>query len=59
MKTGTDFAYYLTRFFSEYLAVVRNYSKNTITAYSDTFQLLLLFCKDVYEISIEKLTIKK
>jgi site-specific recombinase XerD len=59
MKNVTDFAFYLTRFFSEYLAGVRNLSKNTMMAYRDTFRLLFLFCKDVNKTPAEKLTIKK
>ena len=58
MKKITDFANYLKRFFSEYLAGVRNLSKNTIMAYRDTFRLLLLFCHNIQGISPEKLTIK-
>lgn len=44
MKTRTaDFAYHLTKFFTEYLPVQRNLSPNTISTYRYTFQLLLLF----------------
>jgi len=57
MKKITDFANYLTRFFSEYLAGIRNLSKNTIMAYRDTYRLLLLFCHEVCSIPPEKLTI--
>ena len=56
MKKITDFANYLARFFSEHLAGVRNLSKNTITAYRDTYRLLLLFCRDVCNILPEKLS---
>ena len=59
MKNVTDFARYLTRFFSEYLAGVRNLSKNTIMAYRDTFRLLFKFCKDENKTPPEKLTIKR
>jgi site-specific recombinase XerD len=57
MKKVTDFASYLTRFLSTYLAGIRNLSKNTIMAYRDTFRLLLLFCQNVCGIKPEKLTI--
>jgi len=57
MRKVTDFANYLTLFFSAYLAGVRNLSKNTIMAYRDTFRLLLLFCHEVCGIRPEKLTI--
>lgn len=44
MKNKTpDFAYYLTKFFTEYLPVQRNLSPNTISTYSYTFRLLLIF----------------
>jgi len=57
MKT-TDFAKHLTSFFGEYLSGTRNLSGNTIKAYRDTFRLLLLFHRDVCNVSAEKLTIK-
>jgi site-specific recombinase XerD len=59
MKKITDFAAYLTRFFSEYLSGIRNLSKNTIMAYRDAFRLLLVFCNEVHAIPPEKLTIQK
>jgi site-specific recombinase XerD len=59
MKKITDFARYLTQFFSEYLAGIRNLSRNTIMAYRDTFRLLLMFCNEVYAIPPEKLVIKR
>jgi site-specific recombinase XerD len=54
----TDFALHLTAFFSEYLPGTRNLSPNTISAYRDTFRLLLLFCRDNYNIPPEKLTLE-
>lgn len=39
----TDFAKYLTYFFSKYLPGQRNLSTNTISSYRDTFKLLLNF----------------
>jgi site-specific recombinase XerD len=55
---STDFALHLTAFFSEYLPGTRNLSPNTISAYRDTFRLLLLFCHDNRNIPPEKLTLK-
>ena len=38
-----DFAYHMTKFFTEYLPIQRNLSPNSIATYRDTFRLLLLF----------------
>lgn len=38
-----DFAYHLTKYFTEYLPVQRNLSPNTISTYRYTFSLLLIF----------------
>jgi integrase/recombinase XerD len=44
MKNKThDFAYHLTKFFTEYLPIQRNLSPNTISTYRYSFQLLLTF----------------
>lgn len=44
MKNKTpDFAYHLTKFFTEYLPLQRNLSPNTISTYRYTFRLLLTF----------------
>ncbi len=51
----TDFAKYLTDFFSDFLPVQKNVSKNTIYAYRDTFKLLLRYCREVKKIPIEKI----
>jgi site-specific recombinase XerD len=53
----TDFAKHMTAFFSEYLPGVRNLSSNTILSYRDAFRLLLVYCRDVENIPIEKLRI--
>lgn len=42
MKT-TDFAKYLTAYFTEYLIGERGVSPNTIRSYSESFSLLLNF----------------
>jgi len=58
MKKVTDFANYLTLFFTAYLVGVRNLCENTIMSYRDSFRLLLLFFRDVLGIKPEKLTIE-
>ena len=42
----TDFAYHLTNFLSRYLSGIKGYSINTVSAYRDTFKLLLIFARD-------------
>lgn len=49
----TNFARYLSDFFSVYLTTQKNVSKNTIYSYRDTFKLLLKYCQDVKGIAIE------
>jgi integrase/recombinase XerD len=51
----TDFAKYLTKFFSEYLVGERGASPNTIRAYSNTFTQLLTFMDEVQHIVADKL----
>jgi integrase/recombinase XerD len=53
----TNFARYLSDFFSVYLTTQKNVSKNTIYSYRDTFKLLLKFCQDVKGIAIERVSI--
>lgn len=53
----TDFAKYLTDFFSLYLSTQKNVSKNTIRSYRDTFKLLINYCQEVKKIPVEKITI--
>ncbi len=52
----TDFARYLTAFFTTYLSAQKNVSKNTVYAYRDTFKLLLNYCRDVKGIAIENIS---
>lgn len=52
----TNFAKYLTRFLSDYLVFQKNASKNTIYSYRDTFKLLIRYCQDVENISVEQMT---
>lgn len=54
----TDFAYYLTKYLSGYLAGHRNLSANTIASYRDTFKLLLRFCREEKGIPAEALSLK-
>ena len=51
----TDFATHLTEFLSVYLPRQKNASKNTIASYRDTFKLLLRFCLEQKDITVEKL----
>lgn len=53
----TDFAKYLTGFISQYLPNERGASQNTITAYRDTFVLLLDYMRQQQQKSIEKLSL--
>lgn len=53
----TNFAKYLTAFFSLYLKEQKNASKNTIVSYKDTFKLLLTYCQDVKGVAIERITL--
>jgi integrase/recombinase XerD len=52
----TNFAKYLTDFFTNYLSRRKNASKNTILAYRDTFKLLLKYTQDVRGISIDRIS---
>ncbi len=54
----TNFSIQLTNFLSHYLSGQRNLSCNTIKAYRDTFILLLQFCRDVKNVSVEKICIE-
>ncbi len=46
MAKPTDFAYHLTNFLSRYLPAIKGYSINTVSAYRDTFKLLLVFATE-------------
>jgi site-specific recombinase XerD len=56
METATDFAKYLTKFFSEYLVGERGASSHTIRSYSDTFTLVLTYMDEVRHIAADRLT---
>lgn len=55
----TDFSKHISAFISDYLVNEKGASANTITAYRDTFVLLLSFIRDVKRIKPEKLTLDK
>jgi len=57
METTTDFAKYLTRFFTEYLVGERGASSHTIRSYSDTFTLVLTYMDKVRHIAADRLTL--
>ena len=54
----TNFAKYLTEFFSEYLSRQKNVSRNTILSYRDTFKLLIYYCQEVQKIQAGKITLE-
>ena len=54
----TNFAKYLTEFFSEYLSRQKNVSRNTIISYRDTFKLFIHYCQEVKKIPAEKITLE-
>jgi integrase/recombinase XerD len=53
----TDFAKYLTEFLSVYLPTQKNVSRNTLRSYRDTFKLLIKYCQEVKQISIERVVL--
>jgi site-specific recombinase XerD len=55
METATDFAKYLTKFFTEYLVGERGASTHTIRSYSDTFTLVLTYMDKVRHIAADRL----
>lgn len=54
----TDFAKALSHYPGIYLPGQRNVSSNTVKSYRDTFKLLLLYCKQDCNLSIERLCLK-
>src|SRR5271170_3436036 len=54
---ATDFAVFLHRFLTSYLAGIRGCSSNTITSYRDTFKLLIGWFADRRSVPPEKLTL--
>lgn len=55
----TDFSRYISDFIARYLPDERGASANTITAYRDTFVLLLDFIEKEKHVKVEKLTLGK
>ena len=58
MKT-TDFSRLLSGFLAKYLPGERGMSRNSVSAYRDTFVLLLRYCRDVKGICSKKITMNK
>ena len=56
---ATDFAVFLRRFLTTYLAGLRGCSPNTVASYRDTFKLLIAFFRDDQSIPPEKLTLDR
>lgn len=54
----TDFAYYLTNFFTKYLPGECGVSTNTVSSYRDTFLLFIAFARDEKGKAIERLLLK-
>lgn len=54
---ATDFAVYLRRFLTTYLAGLRGCSPNTVASYRDAFKLLIVFFRDERSIPPGKLTL--
>ena len=57
MNTSTDFAKYVSRFFSDYLLHERGVSKNTVTSYRDSFVQFIDYMKEQKKIPVEKLSL--
>jgi site-specific recombinase XerD len=55
---ATDFALFLRRFLTAYLAGLRGCSSNTVGSYRDAFKLLIVFFRDERSIPPEKLTLE-
>lgn len=53
----TDFSRYISEFISKYLPNERGASRNTISAYRDTFILLLTFIEKNRKVKLKKLTL--
>lgn len=58
MTKKPDFAYYLSKFLTEYLSGAKNCSINTIRSYRDTFKLLLIYFEEKRGISAHKMQIE-
>lgn len=58
MTKKQDFAYYISKFLTEYLSGTKNYSINTVRSYRDTFKLLLIYFEEKRSISAHKIKIE-
>ena len=58
MSKPTDFAYYLTKYLSDYLPGAIGASRNTVASYRDTFKLFLSFMSDTKNLKPEKITLE-
>ncbi|MED4378590.1 site-specific integrase [Schinkia azotoformans] len=54
----TDLSYHLSKYLLEFLPGTRGLSSNTIASRRDAFALLLVFCRDVKDIPVEKVKIQ-
>jgi integrase/recombinase XerD len=54
----TDFAYYLTNFFTKYLPDECGASANTVASYRDTFLLFISYIRDRKDKAVERLQLK-
>ena len=55
---STDFAKLISSFLTDYLPLQRNYSKNTMLSYRDTFKILLKYIVDVKKIKLSSFHMK-
>ena len=58
MKTTTDFAFHITRYFSQYLPHERNVSPNTVASYRKAFIDFIRYMDEKKHIPVEKLKLK-
>jgi len=56
---ATDFAVFLRRFLTSYLAGLRGCSPNTIASYRDTFKLLISWFRDERQVPPGRLTLDR
>ena len=54
----TDLSYYLSKYLLEFLPGTRGLSSNTVASRRDAFALLLVFCRDVKGVPVEKVKIQ-
>jgi site-specific recombinase XerD len=59
IREPTDFARLVTGFFTDFLPLQRNYSKNTILSYRDSLKLLTLFITETKGIRLVDFTMEK